>query len=590
MPDLTGRSRRKRLFSLFCCGSLLAISLALAADQAAKRTAQEKKEADKSETFTFRVPVDVVVVNVMVNDKQGNPVKDLTRDDFKVYEDGKPQPIHTFALESYKAIQAADDAGKSDPAPQSAAQEDPGSSLPRMISFVVDDVATSERSYFNYVSEAIQKTVLAGLGPSDVVALMTASGSLNQPFTSDRELLLSLARDLYKKVGRLPGFKSDCPDLTDLQAQQIQNQVSDPRPMRVAITETVICRNLNTVPNADQIAEGMVRSAASQQFEENQFRYRGLLTSVKQHIRSLRHFEAKKSLILFSDGFLSDYVRYELQEVVDTALRSGVIFNTVDARGLYTMSYEAKDSVIGAVDQETFAILSQKPLMRMEDIRAQEDPLRQLSGETGGQHVGNTNDLASGIRKILDSQSFYYVLTYSTPNAKMDGRYHKIKVEVNRPGLQVTYRKGYYAPKEQLTFERRKKEDILEALQAPGNLNEIPIQLSYNYFQLDESRYQLALMTRVNIRGLKFLEEDSRHKNLFNLVVVAFDENDRYIDGLEKSMDLNLTNPSYTALLNHGFTSKVDIKVPPGRYKIKAVVREGVHTKMGSVHKTIEVP
>jgi hypothetical protein len=98
------------------------------------------------------------------------------------------------------------------------------------------------------------------------------------------------------------------------------------------------------------------------------------------------------------------------------------------------------------------------------------------------------------------------------------------------------------------------------------------------------------LMTRVSIRGMKFLEEDSRHKNLISLVVVALDENDHYIDGVEKTIDLNLTSPSYAALLNHGFTSKMDLKVPPGRYRIRAVVREGVHTKMGSISKTIEVP
>lgn len=121
-------------------------------------------------------------------------------------------------------------------------------------------------------------------------------------------------------------------------------------------------------------------------------------------------------------------------------------------------------------------------------------------------------------------------------------------------------------------------------------MNEIPIQLSYNYFQVDDSRYQLAVLTRVTVRGLKFVEEDARFKNMIDLVVIAFDENDQYVDGLEKTMELNLTDPSYKALLANGFTSKVDINVPPGRYMIKAVVREGVNTKMGSVHKTIEVP
>jgi VWFA-related protein len=565
--------------------AIVLASLSLPADKASKSDA--KKESEKG-SFTFKVPVDVVVVNAIVTDKEGRPVKDLTVNDFKVYEDGKPQPIHTFALESYKGVQ-----GTEDPKPAAgtdAVAEESRPAQSRMISLVVDDVATSSPEFFHYAREAIQNVLSEGLSSEDLVSLTTASGSVNQPFTSDRELLLSLASDLYKKVSRRAEVRSSCPELTDLQAQQIRNEYPDPAPLQVAIAETIICQHLESLPNPTDTAQGIVRSAAFSQFEENQFRSRGLLTSLRQHVRSLRHFEAKKSIVFFSDGFLSDYLRYELQEVVDMALRSGVILNTVDVRGLYTSNYQAKDQVITGNNNETFALLSQKPKFRIEDMRVQDEPLRQLSTETGGRHVGNTNDLAGGIKKALDSQSFYYILSYSTPNPKSDGRYHKIKLEVSRPGVQVSYRKGYYAPKEQLSFERRKKEDIIEALHAPGNLNEIPIQLSYNYFQVDESRYQLALLTQVNVRGLKFVEEDSRHKNLISLVVVAFDENDRYVDGLEKTIDLNLTDPSYDALLVHGFTSKVDVKVPPGRYRIKAVVREGLHTKMGSVNKMIEVP
>lgn len=560
-------------------------SLCLPADKTSKSAA--KKESEKTDTFTFKVPVDVVVVNAIVTDKQGKPVKDLTKGDFKIYEDGKPQLIHTFALESYKPVQEPE-AGKAGVAPTA---DDPGATSPRMISFFVDDLATLSPQYLHYSREAILKVVESGLGPGDMVSLATASGSVNQPFSSDRQLLLSLADDLYKKVRRPAAMKSECPEMTDLQAQQIRNSYPDPLPLQVAVAETIICQNMDAEDaSTPQLAESQARSAAAMQYEEGQFRSRGFLAGLRQHVRSLRHFEAKKSVFLFSDGFVSGDLHYELQDVVDMALRSGVILNTVDARGLYTPNYQASDRVVAGTTSQSFALLAQKPRLRIEDQRVQEDPLRQLSGETGGRHVGNTNDLTGGVRQVLDSQSYYYIMSYSTPNPRSDGRYHKIKVEVIRPGLQVSYRKGYYAPKEQLSFERRKKEDIIEALHAPGNLNEIPIQLSYNYFQLDESRYQLAVMTQVNVRGLKFVEEDSRHKNLISLVVVAFDENDHYVDGLEKTIDLNLTSPSYSALLSHGFTSKVDVKVPPGRYKIRAVVREGLHTKMGSINKTIEVP
>jgi VWFA-related protein len=586
MSRFSGSFKRVTLGPLWLF--LFLATLCIAADKTPKKNSATPTKDNKSGTFTFKVPVDVVVVNAIVTDKQGSPVKDLTVDEFKVYEDGQLQPIHTFALESYKATQ---DPAQAPGRPAGiAATEDPGSSQSRMISIVVDDLATSAPEFFAYAQEALKKLLANGVEPSDLISFSTSSGSMNQPFTSDRDLLLSLAGDLHKKVQRIGTVKSQCPELTDTQAQQIRNLQSDLTPLRVAIAETILCQHLETLENPQQAAEPMVRAAAAQQFEENQHRYRSLLSSLRQYLRSLRHFEGRKSLILISDGFLSDYVRYELQDVTDMALRSGVIFNTVDVRGLFTTNYQASDQVVVGNDQETFVLLSRKPQMRIDDMNQQELPLRQLSSETGGMHIGNTNDLAAGMRKIIDSQSFYYILSYATPNAKSDGRYHKIKLEVTRPGLKVTYRKGYYAPKEQISFERRKKEDIIEALRAPGNLNEIPIQLSYNYFQMDDARYQLALLTQVNIRGMKFVEEDSRHRNLISLVVVALDEHDQYIDGLEKTIDLNLTRPSYDALLNRGFTSKMDVKVPPGRYRIRAVVREGTQTKMGSINKMIEVP
>ena len=73
-------------------------------------------------------------------------------------------------------------------------------------------------------------------------------------------------------------------------------------------------------------------------------------------------------------------------------------------------------------------------------------------------------------------------------------------------------------------------------------------------------------------------------------MVVALDENDRYIDGSEKTVDFSLTGPSYAELLNRGFASKVNLRLPPGRYKIKTVVRESVQSKMGSLTKAIEIP
>jgi hypothetical protein len=124
----------------------------------------------------------------------------------------------------------------------------------------------------------------------------------------------------------------------------------------------------------------------------------------------------------------------------------------------------------------------------------------------------------------------------------------------------------------------------------PDNLNEIPIGLAYNYYQEDDARYSVSLSTNVGIGRIHFLDEDSRRNNLIHLVVAAFDETDHYVDGVEKSIDFKLTDSSYASLLNDGINSQATFRMPRGRYKIKAVVREGAQGTMGSITKATEIP
>jgi len=213
-----------------------------------------------------------------------------------------------------------------------------------------------------------------------------------------------------------------------------------------------------------------------------------------------------------------------------------------------------------------------------------------MAYDTGGLFFHNQNNLYLGLQKVVRRQSYYYILTYGTPSQKADGAYHHIKLELTRPGLDLSYRKGYYTPKEQLSYESRNKEEILAALNAPGNMSEIPMTLAYNYSQEEDSSYSVSFITNVNIRGMQFLDEDARRKNLISLYLVAFDENDRYVNGLEKSIDFRLQEDSYASLRDHVLTSRVELKLPIGNYRIKAVVREGLQGKMGSITKSVEIP
>jgi hypothetical protein len=370
--------------------------------------------------------------------------------------------------------------------------------------------------------------------------------------------------------------------MTDLQAYHIAMEINDFDSLPVAISD--YCNCATCAPGED--AKSNVQFAARQKYEGDRHYRQVALASLRQLVQTLRHFEGKKSVILFSPGFIAQDANFEIQEVVDRSLRSGVVFNVIDARGLYTVGFQASERV-GGSDPTS---LGKKIMLLNNSKSAQSEPLEQMALDTGGIFYHNNNDLYAGMKQIAERQSYSYVLTYASPNTRNSGRYHKIKLEVSRPGMEVIYRKGYYEPKEEISFESRSKKDIQEAMWAPGNVNQIPIQLSHNFYQLDDNRYQLSLLASADLRRVKFLHEDERHKNLVNLVFMVLDEKDQYLDGLQKNIEFNLTDAGYDQLVNYGLTAKMEVAVPPGRYKVKTVVREGLQTKMGALTRIIEVP
>lgn len=564
--------------------------------------------AEVEEEFTFRVPVDVVVVNTIVTDRKGNPITDLTADDFAVFEDGKPQAIQSFSREFYRNIRSVEPVGEeSEPIEVEATPVDPDTVRPRYISLVIDDVTSPDPGTLNRTTQAVKKFVEGDLQPEDRVSVLAASGRFELPFTADRGVLSDAVGGLHKKLSRRRILKPDCPNISDLQAQNIYNN-TDALALESAISEFIFCERasgigapgqddpiyrdpnftlvgINEQATAQRRAEVSVRSLAARIHRENEYWTRHLLRILAAHVRSLQHFEGRKSVVFFSDGFLSQQLRYEMQGIVDAALRSKVIFSTIDIRGLYTTNYGADELGLMATDSR-FPLRS----MREADIRVQSLPLAELAHETGGTHIRNSNDLYGGLRKIVDSQHFHYVLTYASQANQADGRYHRITVKLSRPGLKVTHRKGYYAAKKEVTFSGLKEREILEALRAPGNLNAIPVGLSYNAFHLDEDRYQLEVFSRAHLGLLPVLQENGRQTNLLHWVTVAFDEQGGYVGGQEKQLDLQLSDSGLQALRSRELTSKTSLQVTPGRFQLRSVVRESVESTLGSFRSEIFIP
>ena len=524
---------------------LLTLPVSVAAGAAQKRGSKPDvaAEPESGPEFTVKVPVNVVLVNVTVTDKAGRPVKDLTAADFKLFEDGKRQRIQSFEIESSQPPTSPGPVGPAGEGvaetgalqPLQSSEAEPG----KLISFFIDDLTERSVRFFGWVISALQEFMEEEMGPRDQVGVFSASGSVRIPFTGDPELLRGRIDDLG--AGKLNLLRPDR-TMSDVRAIRI---VEGDLKGRVSDTEEF---------------------EAWRQYNEVQASIHRLLGSLRQHLRYLQHFRGSKSLVLLSEGFVpARPLRWRVDRMVDQALRSRVTLNAVDIKGLDTA-----------------------PLST--DIAFGDFPLERLAEDTGGIFYRASNDLAAGFRQIRDAQSFYYVLSYASPDQKDGGKYHRIRVEVDRPGLELGYRRGYFTSREELSQEDRKKEDFQLALEAPGRFDRIPLELVFRSSPLEGDRHRLSVFTKVNVAAIPFHHQEGRRTNLLNLVVAVYDEKGSHVDGSEQKVELSLSESSYRSMLQRGFTAKTEVEIPAGRYTVKAVVRESNQARMGSLQQAFGVP
>lgn len=581
--------------------ALMAALSAPSPSSAAPDTQETEPESDESSsTFTFRVPVNVVLVNVTVTDKAGRPVKDLSAKDFKLFEDGKRQRIQSFEVESSQREAGRDGAGESpgppDPAAKVAAEEK--SDRTRLVSYFIDDLTARSPRYFFWVVSALQKFIAEEMGPQDQVGIFSASGRVRMPFTSDRKLLRERIEELH--VGKFylsRPYRSRCPVMTDVQVVRIVDGHRGIDFTR-AFREATRCIEVRDLDPGD--IEQHVRAEAFHQYSGAQAAIQRLVAALRHHVQTLQHFSASKSLVLFSDGFVpARSMRWRLDQVVSRALRSRVAVNVVDIRGLHTVGFEASNNdqarnltgePISHEDFNAGLDPSREFSSLFRDQTYQRRPLEKLTEETGGVLFTDNNDLVAGLGQISNTQSYYYVLSYASPDQKANGKYHKIRVEVDRPAVELGYRRGYFAPRKTLSLEDRKNEDIQLALAAPGNFDQIPLHLDYRSSPAQDDRHRLSVFTNVRIDGVPFRQEGDRRRNLLHLVLMVYDQDGKRVEGSQKTIELNLSESSYRTMLQRGFTTRTEWEVPAGEYNVKAVVRESHRTRMGSLDETVTLP
>jgi VWFA-related protein len=415
----------------------------------------------RDEATTVKVEVNLVPVRVVVRDAKGNAVGGLRKEDFQLFDRGKPQEIKEFSVE-----EAAKAKTRADSPPLAGPVENSGTLFPspspdRYVAYLFDDIHMAFSDLTRVRDAAIRH--LAALSPRDRAALFTTSGRGNVDFTDDRARLENALRQLQPRP-ITGGEVTDCPKISPYQADLMRSSgdcsgmgssketlkalPTDPT-VRAATLETLSCRGGDQSRGSDiAIAEARTEACrvANQVLDADRHESRISLFVLQDAIRHLSGMSGQRSILLLSPGFYAAPMKYMYEELVDRALHAQVTISTLDGRGLYTLDTLGDVTVKGSQTPDT---INQKAQVFQAAAAANEEILGRLAYGTGGSYFHGSNDFDQGFREIAAPPEYVYLLGFSPHNLKLDGKFHELSVTVTSSSkLTIQARKGYYATKQ----------------------------------------------------------------------------------------------------------------------------------------------
>jgi len=536
----------------------------------------------RDEPATFKARVNLVMVPVVVRDKQGRTVGGLQQEDFQLFDKGKLQGITKFSVEKAGARIPKPEDGAAPKEGQPSETPLPADTPDRFIAYLFDDVHLEPGDLMRVRQSAAQH--MSTLGRTDRAAIFTTSGVTHQDFTDDRdklnETLTHLSPRPLSKHGPI-----QCPDISYYMDDLIANK-NDTIALNVSVQEYMICANID--PSMAQSVPEQIRSFARRELSTGDQETRVTLYTIRDTIRRMSAMPGQRTLVLASPGFITLFdVKQDETDILDRAIRANVMISAVDARGLWTDStFDA--SRPGGVNAHVQQMKSQYD---RESDRQQADVLAELSLGTGGTFFQNNNDLTEGFRKVAAQPEYIYVLGFSPQNLKLDGSFHALKVSIKEPaGLNIQARRGYYAPKHLTDAEETAKAELQEAVFSREEMHELPVDLHTQFFKASDVKASVTVITHVDLRHLRLRKVEGRNHNKLTIVAVLFDRNGNYVTGNQKLVELRLRDDTLERRADSGFTVRSSFDVKPGTYLVRLVVRDAEGQNMSAANGAVEIP
>ena len=556
-------------------------------EQTAKASPDTKTEVSTKDTVTtFKLRVNLVQVRVVVRDEKGKPVENLKREDFQVYDQGKPQVISTFGIETPESRKEKAEAAAKTQAGEVSEKESGLVAMPqRFVALVFDDIHLSN-SDVTFV-RVNAKALIDSMTPTDRMGIYSTSGEVTQEFTSDKEALERKMMGVTERamIGKTNSV-TNCPDVTHYMADQALNK-NDSQVIGVVTQEVLNCQFQND-PKMLSEARAMALSALTQELTagdtDNEYGYR----HVEDALRRLGGMPGERIMVFVSPGFLLTTQHLDETGIIDRATRAGIVINTIDARGLYTPEIGGD---ITKPRTDTVVTTGYKNTYRSAEQFESQFVLDDFAAGTGGTFFHNSNDLKSGLLRAGAAPEVSYVLGFSPQNQKMDGTYHGLKVKLTgKQKYSIQARRGYYAPRKLEDPKEQAKTEIQEAVFSQDEMMDVPFDLQTQYFKSDEPGAHLSIVSHIDVKGLHFRKADGRNWDNLTVATVIFDENGNYVTGGEKILEMRLLDKTYERLSHTGLTMKSSFDVKPGKYVVRQVIRDSEGAQMAAKNGSVVIP
>ncbi len=567
------------------CKRLLSVLFLIAASTAAGSAQQP----------TFPSRVELVTVDVVVFDRQGNPVEGLTRGDFTIKEDGDPQSVAAF-----EAVSSHEPTATTPRAQRVSTNEEQPDAAGRWFFVVFDDVNITPTATAR-AREALTQFIDRVLRPGDRVMIAPASDASNWTgeLPRDRE-------DLIAYVQRLQGERvteSGAERIWDHEAMAIalgRDKQALAQVARRYYENNILIEGGGTPSRNSPAREALdvdpgiplIQTKARQTYTEARSRMQTSLGTLERLSAALADARGRKTLLFFSEGFIMDTSLPNFRTLLQAARNANVAVHFVDVRS--QMGAIGGAGMPGGSVEIGPATDDRDATTALAFATRESEGTRSIAEDTGGSTISGTNLLA-GLSRVANEGRAYYLLGYSPTNTRRDGRFRKIDVTVNRRDLTVRARGGYFAASKDREASRPDPDKldprVRAGLDSPFGAIGIPLRLtSYVLGRQAGGKVQTLLVAEADPAPLRLQPQGGKYTATLDSYVLVHDRSRDSVERNERVVDLNVPADVFEQVAQTGIPILREFALEPGRYQATLLLRDRASGAVGSVRHQFEVP